>query len=455
MKKESVVTDIFNECRQRRARLYAAMGNDSIAILFAACECAHAVGPREHRYRQASDFYYLTAFPESESIAVFIPGREEGAFILFNRPTGLPQEIWTGKCIGQNEACAVYGADQSFPIDFAATLIPKLLKGKQHLYYDFGCECGRSIGDAQIIGWLNSVRSKARCGVSAPDSISYLAKIVHEMRLCKSPYEISLLRRSASIAVDAHLRAMSVCQAGMFEYQLEAELLHEYMCRDGCSPAFLPIIAGGANSCTLHYKKNDQLLNSGDLVLIDAGVDYQCYASDVTRTIPIAENFNREQRLIYQAVLDTQLAIIDRIRPGVRWNELQQISERVITEKLLELGLLSGQLEALLAKGACKRFYMHRFGHWLGMDVHDVGKYVNDDGDWCTLEPGMVLTVEPGIYVAADSIDVAEKWWNIGVRIEDDVLVTMDGCEVLTAALPKTIAALEELRAKACFPPFV
>lgn len=431
----------MSECSERRKRLYAAMKDNSIALVTTAPECMRT-GSSKYAYRQASDFYYLTGFPEPEALAVFIPGRAEGEYILFSRKSDPLQEVWTGKYAGQSGACSIYGANQAFPISAIDEMLPDLFLGKSHVYYDFGRDSGF---DARLIGWLNGARNKIRSGTNAPDEISYLSKIVHEMRLFCSAHEITLMRHSAAIAVGAHQRAMQICRPGMFEHELEAELCHEYLRHGGRAPSFPPIVAGGANACTLHYEDNDEQLQDGDLVLIDAGVEYQYYSSDITRTIPVGRSFSGEQRAIYQAVLDAQLAVIAKIRPGVKWNELQQISERLITAKLLELGLLQGDLDELIVAKACKRFYMHNFGHWLGMDTHDVGKYAID-GDWRELESNMVLTVEPGIYIAAGSAGVDERWWDIGVRIEDDVLVTESGCEVLTAALPKTVAEIEAMR---------
>lgn len=477
----SLATTLRN-CAQRRAQLFAAMLPNSIAIIPAARECVRT-NDVNYPYRQASNFHYLTAFPESEAIAVLVPGRAAGEYILFNRTHDALQETWTGKRAGQDGAVAFYGANEAFPLAHAETLIPELMLGKQHLYYDLGYDAAF---DTRLATWLNGSRSKARLGFNAPDNIICLGKIVHEMRLRKSAHEIALMCHSANIAVNAHLRAMRFCQPGVMEYQVEAELDHEYTSHGGQAPAFPAIVAGGANACTLHYVENSSQLKDGDLVLIDAGVEYQYYCSDITRTLPVGKRFSPEQRAIYQAVLNTQLAIIEKVRPGVRWGELQQISERVITEQLLELGLLQGKLEELLAKEAFKPFYMHRFGHWLGMDTHDVGKYAIEESDgaasgygksdcekngygksganneenmgnkgsntgnekstWRVLEPNMVLTVEPGIYIPANTANVDEKWWNIGVRIEDDVLVTVAGCEVLTEALPKTVSELEALK---------
>jgi Xaa-Pro aminopeptidase len=433
---------LHQDFKNRRQRFLRAIGKGSIAILSANPEYM-LNGDTSAPYRQNSDFYYLTGFTEAEALAVFIPGRKEGEFILFNLDFDPAQETWTGKRAGQTGARKTFGADQAFPITQADAIIPNLLLEKKHLYFDY---INNPEFTTRINEWLRIARSKVRTGLNAPDDTSHIGKIIHEMRRTATAYEITTMKKSVEIAAQAHLRAMRFCRPGMFEYELEAELMHEYIRRGGRALAFEPIVAGGANACTLHYVRNDAKLKDGELVLIDSGVSYQYYNSDITRTFPVGKNFTTEQRAIYQAVLDAQLAVIAKIRPGVAWHVLQETARRVITEKLVELKILRGKVEDLYKKKAYHRFYMHNIGHWLGIDTHDVGKYAWRNEEWRKLEPNMIFTVEPGIYIPAHSEGVDKKWWNIGVRIEDNVLVTKKGCEVLSSDVPKTIKEIEELR---------
>lgn len=315
----------------------------------------------------------------------------------------------------------------------------------RRLYYPMGCYADF---DVKVLEWMNHLRGRSRVGISLPNEISPLEHTVHEMRLIKSEAELAAMRRAAEIAVLAHQRAMKMCRAGMMEYQLEAEILHEFIQHGSRSPSYPSIVGGGANACILHYIDNNNVLKDGDLVLIDAGCEYDYYASDITRTFPVNGQFSKEQKAIYQLVLKAQLAAIAKIRPGAHWNELYDVTVQIITEGLMQLGILKGKsLDRLIADGDFRKFYMHKAGHWLGMDVHDVGSYKVDDL-WRELEPGMVTTVEPGIYIPAGSGGVEERWWNIGVRIEDDVLVTATGHEVLTQGAPKTVEEIETLMAR-------
>ncbi len=430
------------EFAQRRARLMRKTGHDGVAILPAA---PHALRNRdsEYPYRPDSDFYYLTGFAEPEAVAVLVPGRKEGEYILFCRERDPKMEIWTGSRAGQEGARTLYGADQSFPIGDIDKVLPRLLENRRRVFYAMG---QRQVFDQQVMAWVNQVRSKARTGVHAPAEFVALEEPLHEMRLFKSKAEIAAMRYAAKVSAAAHRRAMQSCRAGMMEYQVEAELLHEFV-REGCRfPAYNSIVGGGGNACTLHYTDNNASLNDGDLLLIDAGAEFDCYAADITRTFPINGRFSAEQKAVYEIVLAAQLAAIDKVRPGNHWNEPHEAAVRVLTEGLVELGLLKGKPKQLIKDEAHRKFYMHRTGHWLGMDVHDVGAY-KVDGNWRGLEAGMVLTVEPGLYIPAGSKGVPKKWWNIGIRIEDDVLVTKDGHEVLTAAAPKTVADIEALMA--------
>ncbi|MEI8054676.1 MAG: aminopeptidase P N-terminal domain-containing protein [bacterium] len=376
----------------RRDELLKQIGAGSIAVVHAAKECIRS-DSEYYPYRQNSNFYYLTGFTEPESIAVFAPGRSKGEFILFSRKRDVTKELWHGPCAGQEGACRDFGADQAFSIEEADVLLPQLLVDRKSID---------------------------------------ISEILHEMRLKKESYELELMRMAAEITAAGHLRAMQTCRPGMHEFELESELLYEFTRLGGRDKAFQTIVGGGANACTLHYSKNADRLIDGDLVLVDAGVEYKYYCADVTRTFPVNGKFTPKQRAIYEAVLTTQLEVINQIRPGIRFNSLQLLAERVITEHLVSLGLLKGKVGDLVAEQSFKPFFMHKIGHWLGLDVHDVGKYQTDDA-WRVLEPGMVFTVEPGIYIAPD----------IGVRVEDNILVTENGCDVLTKMIPKTIEEIE------------
>lgn len=395
----------------------------------------------DYPYRPDSDFYYLTHFPEPEAVAVFVPGRAHGEYILFCRERNPEKEIWEGRRAGLEGAREIYGADDAFPIDDIDDILPGLLENRAKVFYNMG----RFFGfDTRLIGWVNEVRGKSRNGVHAPGEFVDLNHIVHEMRLFKGPEEIRLMKRACKVSAQAHRRAMQVCRPGMKEYEIEAELLYEFKKAGSEFPAYPPIVGGGANSCILHYTENRSELKDGDLLLIDAGAEFDGYAADMTRTFPVNGRYSGEQKAIYEIVLEAQLAAIREVRPGKHWNEPHESAVLVLTQGLIDLGLLKGSADGLIENGDYKRFYMHRTGHWLGMDVHDVGDYKVDDV-WRLLEPGMVLTVEPGIYIADGAKDVPPRWWNIGVRIEDDVLVTRDGNDVLSRDLAKTVDEISAL----------
>ena len=423
------------EFAERRKLLLKNMGKNTIGIVFSAPERLRNIAV-PYPYRQNSDFYYLTGFNEPEAVAVFIPDRKEGEFVLFNRERDLLMETWNGRRSGQAGACKDYGANQAFSISKVNQIMPTLLGNKRALY--LGMERDFEF-DQRIMRWLEASH-KIREGINIPREFINIGRILHEMRLHKSKAEVATIRKAISISKEAYLNVMRVCRPGMFEYELEAELLYRFIKNGGRYTSFETIIGCGSNSCVLHYVDNKERLTDGELVLIDSGVEYECYSSDVTRTLPVNGCFNPEQRAIYQAVLDAQTAVIKSIRPGIKWNQLEFIAERMITKKLLELKILRGNLKELLAKKSFRKFYMHHIGHWLGLDNKDPGLYKLDD--WRVLKPGMVFTVEPGIYInASDAVD--KKWWNIGVRIEDNVLVTKSGCEVLTRDIPKTIEDVE------------
>lgn len=392
----------------------------------------------EFPYRADSDFYYLTHFPEPEAVAVLVPGRAHGEFILFCRERDPEKEIWDGHRAGPEGAVQRYGADDAFPIDDIDDILPGLLENKEKVYYSMG---RHAEFDLRLIQWVNEVRAKSRTGVQAPGEFVALDHILHEMRLFKSADEVRLMRRAAKISANAHRRAMRAARPGMMEYELEAELLYEFKKGGAEFPAYSPIVGSGENACILHYTENNAAMADGSLVLIDAGAEVDGYAADITRTFPVNGRFSGEQKAVYDIVLTAQAAALEQVAPGRHWNAPHDAAVRTLTQGLVDLGLLSGAVDGLIEKNAYRRFYMHRTGHWLGLDVHDVGDY-KIDGAWRELEPGMALTVEPGLYIAANK-DVPERWWNIGVRIEDDALVTADGHEVLSADTPKTVAEIE------------
>ncbi|HZJ94470.1 MAG TPA: Xaa-Pro aminopeptidase [Thiopseudomonas sp.] len=431
-----------SEYAQRRQQLMQRMTPNSIAVLPAAATSTRN-NSVDYPYRQDSDFYYLSGFQEPEAVLVLIPKREHGEFILFCRERNPERELWDGLRAGQAGAMADYQADDAFPINDIDDILPGLMEGRERVYYSVG---NNLEFDRQMMEWLNSIRSKARMGSQPPKEFVVLDHLLHNARLYKSPAEIALMQQAADISCRAHIRAMQAAQPGLHEYHLEAELDYEFRKGGARLPAYSSIVASGTNACILHYTENNAPLQDGDLVLIDAGCELDCYASDITRTFPVNGRFSPEQKAIYEIVLKANLEAMNYISPKHHWNDAHDATVRVITAGLLELGLLQGDLNELIDSEAYKPFYMHRAGHWLGLDVHDVGDY-KVDGQWRALEPGMVMTVEPGIYIAADNLDVPEQWRGIGVRIEDNVVVTEDGCRILTSAVPKTVDAIEALMA--------
>ncbi len=432
------------EYARRRKALMEQMEPNSIAILPAA---AVAIRNRdvEHVYRQDSDFQYLSGFPEPEAVIVLIPGREYGEYVLFCRERNPERELWDGLRAGQDGAMREYGADDAFPITDIDDILPGLIEGRDRVYSSMG---SNPEFDRHVMEWINVIRSKAHLGAQPPKEFVALDHLLHDMRLYKSAAEVKVMREAAQISARAHVRAMQASRAGLYEFSLEAELDYEFRKGGAKMPAYGSIVASGRNACILHYQENDAPLKDGDLVLIDAGCEIDCYASDITRTFPVSGKFSPEQKAIYEVVLKSQEAAFAAIKPGNHWNQAHEATVRVITEGLIELGLLRGAVDELIAAEAYKAFYMHRAGHWLGMDVHDVGEY-KVGGEWRVLEAGMALTVEPGIYVSPDNQTVAKKWRGIGVRIEDDVVVTKKGCEILTGDVPKTVAEIEALMAAA------
>ena len=424
---------------RRRRQLMRMIGKGGIAILPAA---PTRVRNRdvEHPYRQDSDFHYLSGFPEPEAVLVLMPGRAHGEYVLFCRDRDPERETWDGRRAGPEGALRDFGADDAFPIADIDDILPGMLEHSERVYYTMGLHAEF---DQRLLGWLNQLRAGAKTGVATPAEFVALDHLLHDMRMFKSRSEVAAMRKAARIAAGAHVRAMRACRAGLMEYEIEAEFLHEFR-RHAATTAYQPIVGGGANGCILHYIENSARLKDGELLLIDAGCEYECYASDITRTFPVSGRFSAAQRALYEVVLAAQLAAIDKVRPGNHWDEPHDAAVRVLTRGLVRLGLLKGRVPALIRDGAYRRFYMHRTGHWLGLDVHDVGDYKVGD-EWRILEPGMVMTVEPGLYVAPGSRGVPKKWWGTGIRIEDDVLVTADGHEVLSADAPKDPDEIERL----------
>jgi Xaa-Pro aminopeptidase len=430
------------EFARRRKALMSQMEPQSIAIVPSAREIIRNRDV-EYYFRQDSDFYYLTGFDEPDAVLVLIPGRKHGEVVLFCRDRDPTMELWNGYRAGPEGACKDYGADDAFPIGDIDEILPGLIEGRERVYYAMG---RHEEFDRSVMGWINSIRAKVRSGAHPPGEFVDLDHLLHDMRLIKSASELRVMQEAGEISARAHCRAMQVCQPGMYEYQLEATILHEFAMSGARYVAYSPIVGSGRNGCILHYRENNAQMKDGDLVLIDAGCELEYYAADITRTFPVNGEFSKEQRALYDVCLAAQAASMAAVKAGNHWNQPHDAAVRVITEGLVELGLLKGKVSKLIEKEAYKPFYMHRTGHWLGMDVHDVGDYKVGD-EWRLLEPGMVLTVEPGIYVAHDNQDVHKKWRGIGIRIEDDVVVTKTGCDVLTAGVPKAASEIEELMA--------
>ncbi len=394
-------------------------------------------------YRFDSHFYYLTGFKEPEAVLVLIAGKSPKT-ILFCRDKDVEREIWDGFRYGPEAAKNEFGFDEAYSISQLDDMLPKLLGNQSRLFYSLGAS---SEWDVKVTGWLNRVKDLARTGVSAPESIVDVRQLIDMQRLIKSPYEQATMRRSANIAADAHNRAMKFAKPNMYEYEIEAEFLHEFYRNGSQSPAYTSIVAGGANACTLHYNANNCVLNNGDLLLIDAGCELDGYASDITRTFPVNGKFSAAQKDLYELVLAAQLAAIEVAKPNNHWNAPHEAALDVLVQGFIDFKLCKGSKDAVLERGDYRQFYMHRTGHWLGLDVHDAGEYKNKAGEWALLEAGNTLTVEPGCYVRpADN--VPKHFWNIGIRIEDDVLITKTGNEVLSKNAIKTVADIEALMQK-------
>ncbi|MGB5081751.1 MAG: aminopeptidase P N-terminal domain-containing protein [Burkholderiales bacterium] len=430
-------TSNFSRCAERRRTLQQRMQSGIAVIPTAPVHIRNR--DSDYLYRFDSYFYYLTGFAEPESVLVLLAG-EESKSLLFCRQRSPERELWEGFRHGPDGAKEAFGFDQAFPIEALDETLPGLLANRATLYYAPGADAH---WDARVMRWLNEVRSQARSGISVPAEIRDVRAILDEMRLIKDDGEIAVMRRAAAISAAAHERAMRATRPGRNEYEIEAELLYEFRRRGAQFPAYWPIVAGGAQTCILHYRENNARLADGDLLLIDAGCELDGYASDLTRTFPVGGKFSAAQRSIYELVLAAQSAAIAAVRAGESWEGPHNAAVKVLARGFVDLGLCRGSPESVVESGDYKRFYMHRTGHWLGLDVHDAGEY-KSGGEWRRLEPGMTLTVEPGCYIRpADG--VPEPFWNTGVRIEDDVLVTVAGCEVLTAAAPKSVREIEAL----------
>ncbi|MGB5832236.1 MAG: Xaa-Pro aminopeptidase [Thiohalocapsa sp.] len=434
------------ELRRRRYAAAKAVGADGVLIVPAAAEVTRNRDVH-YPFRQDSDFHYLTGFPEPDAVAVIAPGRKDGGYVLFCRPRDPEREIWDGHRHGVDGAVETFDADQAHPLEELDDKLPELLGDRERVFYPLGTNAEL---DLNVMRWLGTVRARARAGVRAPRELVTSDRILHEQRLIKTKAERQVMRRAAAISAEAHKRLMQRCRPGVNEQQLEAVFMNACAEHGARFQAYPPIVGGGRNACVLHYIENNADLCNGDLVLVDAGCELEGYASDITRTFPVSGRFSPPQRALYALVLAAQKAAIKAVKPGNRWNAPHAAALRVLTRGLLDLGLLEGKrkdVPRLIKEEKYKPFFMHRTGHWLGMDVHDVGDY-KVDGKWRRLEPGMVLTVEPGLYVAPDAEAPAE-YRGIGMRIEDDLLVTDDGNEVLSRGAPKEMDQIEKLMAAA------
>jgi Xaa-Pro aminopeptidase len=418
--------------QKRRERLVAALGEGDAALVPNAT-VRFRNRDAEHPFRSDSDFAYLTGFPEPDAVAVLLPGHPDHPFVLFVAPRDPDKEVWTGRRAGVEGARERYGADRAFPLAELDERMPELLADRERLHLPLAQDAAL---DERVRGWLAATRAKERQGVRAPHSLVDLTEILHEQRLIKGPEELDAMRTAARISAEAHARAQAVCRPGMAEYQVQAELEYLFAYHGADAPAYPSIVAGGDNACVLHYTENADTLSEGDFLLIDAGCEYQGYAADITRTFPVGEAVSGPRADLWHIVAEAQQAAIDQVRPGNSFDDYHQAAVRVLTRGLIDLGLLTGEVDPLIEDAAYRRFFLHRTGHWLGRDVHDVGRYKDHGGAWRTLEPGMVLTVEPGLYIPADAEDAPTELRGTGVRIEDDIHVTADGPENLTIDAP-------------------
>ncbi|MEH6444969.1 MAG: Xaa-Pro aminopeptidase [Oceanospirillaceae bacterium] len=429
------------EFSQRRRTLLQQL-DDNSAVLIQSSPMVNRNSDVDYLFRQNSDFFYFTGFNEPDALLLLTKNGDIIQYHLFCQPRNQEMEIWFGYRSGEEGVLANYSADFAYSNETLAQKVPELLNGIDSLYYHWG----HSALSENVHTWLADMRQRSRQGVIPPSHIIQLSDISNEMRLFKSAGEQEMMRIASKVSAQAHIKAMQVCKPGVMEYQLDAYIQHHFAMNNCPQAAYPSIVGGGVNSCILHYINNDKSLVDGDLVLIDAGAEYQYYAGDITRTFPVNGKFSKEQSALYDIVLKANIECIEMVKPGAQWNDIHDHAVLVITSGLVKLGLLNGQVDELIEQAAYREYFMHKLGHWLGMDVHDVGNYKVDD-QWRVLAAGMVMTVEPGIYVAADNMDVDECWRGIGIRIEDDVLVTCDGCEVMTNDVPKTVLEIEALMA--------
>lgn len=431
------------EYRQRREQLMAKIGSGT--AIFRSAPMAVMHNDVEYAYRQDSDFLYLTGFNEASAVAVFAPHHEEHKFVLFVQPKDPEKETWHGYRAGVEGAKEIYGADEAYPINELDEKLPQYLEKAERIYYHLGRD--RVFNETLLKHWQRLMATYPKRGIG-PTAIEDSNIILHPMRLVKSETELALMRKAADISVEAHKHAMEFAKPGRYEYEIQAEIEHIFRLRGGNGPAYPSIVASGRNSCILHYIENNRQLQEGDLLLIDAGCAYDYYNADITRTFPVGGKFTPEQKTIYELVLEAQLQAIAEVKPGNPYSKVHETAVRVLVQGLMDLGLLSGDIEEIIKEEKYKPFYMHRTGHWLGLDVHDVGVYQYGENPQL-LQPGQVLTVEPGIYISPEikpvegQPEIDQKWRGIGIRIEDDVLVTVDGHQVLTAAVPKSVESLE------------
>jgi len=432
------------EFARRRRELMDLMGNNSIAILPSAKEIVRS-RDTHFTFRQDSDFHYLTGFPEPDAVLVLLPGREHGEYVMFCREKDPVMETWHGRRQGQVGAKKNFGCNDAFPIDDIDDILPGLMEGRDRIYYEFG---NHDDFDNRIMGWISSLRAQVKKGAHPPGELIDLSHILHDMRLIKSHAELKVMQKAAVISADAHIAAMQVCQPGLNELRIESELKYQFANQGARAEAYSSIVAGGENACILHYVENDAELKDGDLLLIDAGAELEGYAADISRTFPVNGKFTAEQRQAYEWVLKANIEAIKVAKPGNAWSAPHDKAVRILTKGLIQMGILSGDLDTLVEEEAYKPYYMHKTGHWIGLDVHDVGDYMLDR-EPRELAEGMVLTVEPGLYFAPKTKGLDKKWWGIGIRIEDDVVITKKGNKVITKKVPKDPDAIESLMAEA------
>jgi Xaa-Pro aminopeptidase len=432
------------EYRQRREQLMAKLGKGTAIVRSAPTAVMH--NDVEYTFRQDSDFYYLTGFNEPEAVAVLAPHHEEHRFVLFVQPKDAEKEVWTGYRTGVEAAKEKFGADEAYPITELDEKLPQYLEKADRLYYHLGRD--RDFNNKVIEHWQHLMATYPKRG-TGPVAIESTHPILHTMRLVKSATELEMMRQAAAISVEAHNRAREFARPGRYEYEVQAEIEHTFRLGGALGPAYPSIVASGANSCILHYIENDRQMQDSDLLLIDAGCSYGYYNADITRTFPLNGKFTPEQKILYELVLAAQQAAIAQVQSGNPFNQFHDTAVRILVEGLMELGLLAGDIEEIIKEEKYKPFYMHRTGHWLGLDVHDAGVYKHGEETWQTFQPGQVVTVEPGLYIGAETKpvegqpEIDDRWRGIGIRIEDDVLVTAQGNEVLTAGVPKSVEEME------------